>query len=100
MSRGRVLLEKLRVAQLVKKFLPFMKPEGSPPYSEELFSEPYPEPNESHLRLGLPNNFFLHVFLLNFCMHFSSLHVRISVRASAFLTKGFVELLSPSSIVK
>jgi hypothetical protein len=36
---------KLAVTQLVKKFPPFMEPEGSLPYSQEPATSPYPEPD-------------------------------------------------------
>jgi hypothetical protein len=45
---SRVLLEKLKVTQLIKQFtLPFMEPEGSLTCSQEPGTGPYPEPDES-----------------------------------------------------
>jgi hypothetical protein len=46
-TKSRVLLEKLTVTQLVKNSLPFMKPEGSLPCSQQPVTGPYPEPDES-----------------------------------------------------
>jgi hypothetical protein len=40
-----VLLEKLTVSQLVKKFPAFMKHKGSLPHSQMPATRPYPEPD-------------------------------------------------------
>jgi len=42
----RIVLEKLVVTQLVKKFPTFMQPEGSLECSQEPAPAPYPEPDE------------------------------------------------------
>ena len=44
---SRVLLEKLTVSQLVKKFPYFMEPEDSLPHSQVPAPCPYPEPARS-----------------------------------------------------
>jgi hypothetical protein len=43
----RILLEKIKVAQLVRKHPSFMEPEDSLPCSQELAAGSYPEPVES-----------------------------------------------------
>jgi hypothetical protein len=45
--RSRVILWKLIVTQLAKKFPPFMEPDGSLPCSQQPTAGPYPEPDES-----------------------------------------------------
>ena len=52
---SRVLLEKLTVLQLVKKFHPILwNPEGYSPYSQVPATFPYPEPTPSSLHNPLP----------------------------------------------
>jgi len=43
---NKILLEKLRVTQLVKKFPTFLEPQGSLPHSQEPTINPYSKPNE------------------------------------------------------
>jgi hypothetical protein len=47
----RVLLEKLTVTQLVKKFPTFIKPESSLPCSQQPATGPYPKSDESNPHL-------------------------------------------------
>jgi hypothetical protein len=44
---GKVLLEKLMVSQLVKKFPAFYEPEGSLPHLQVSDTCPYPQPDQS-----------------------------------------------------
>ena len=46
-ARSRVLLEKLTVPQLVKKFSAFYETKGSLPSSQQPATCPYPEPDQS-----------------------------------------------------
>jgi hypothetical protein len=64
-----VLLEKLTVSQLVKKFPTFMEHESSLPYSQEPATGPYPEPDESNPYL---TTIFLYVGII-----FLSFYVRV-----------------------
>jgi hypothetical protein len=49
MPMGRVLLEKLAVAQEVKNSVLFIEPEVSLPYTEQTVTAPCCEPDKSHL---------------------------------------------------
>jgi len=53
-SQIRVLLERLRVAQLVKNFPPFMKLEDSLPSSQGPATGPYPAPDASSPHFSTP----------------------------------------------
>lgn len=66
MPRSRVHLQKLMVAQMVKKVLVFMKPGDSSPWSQEPAVGPYPEPNESISALSVSLTHIL--ILIRLCM--------------------------------
>jgi len=78
---SRVLLGKLIGSQLVKKFFPFMQPEGSLPHSQKPSTCPYPEPYLS----CSPTHFLkIHLNIIPFSSSFptKTLHTSLPIRAT------------------
>ena len=93
-STAQVLIEKLLVAQPVKRFFALKEPEGSLPCSQQLTSGSYTDPDESSPR---PITVFLRYLLI------LSSHVRLSLpgfsakNPSAFIFSSYVLHASPTT---